>query len=81
MTFAEDNDLDIVALHSTGSLFNHEPVTYLCLFCHDQNGACADPQGILMNKSIVFHIRNTCCARSQSTFPLRWAESTRMFIL
>lgn len=71
MTFAEDNNLDILTLHSAVTVFvsDHEPVAYLCLFCHQQNGDRADPQGILMSKSIMLHIRNTCCASSQSTAP------------
>lgn len=71
MTFAEDNDLGILALHSAVTVFvsDHEPVTYLCLFCHQQNGDCADPQGILMNKSIVLRIRNTCCAGLKALSP------------
>lgn len=36
MTFAEDNDSGILALHSAVTVFvsNPVPVTYLCLFCH-----------------------------------------------
>lgn len=71
MTFAEDNSLDTLTLHSAVPVCvsDHEPVAYLCLFLPSAGRDRADPRGISMNKSIMLHIRNACCASSQSTSP------------